>query len=167
METYNHFVYVPTRYEANESEKRVRNFIFKFKDGDKQAIEYAAKLVADKLGYRPNTIFVCIPASTNKRNIERYEYFSYLVCKATGMLNAFSHVHITGERTALHNIKPGSAREDNQRIIIDTDFFDGKQVVIFDDIITRGRTLENFSAILKDANAQILGGYFLARTFHC
>lgn len=40
----------------------------------------------------------------------------------------------------------------------------GKKVVIFDDLITSGRSAEAFRQMLEEAGAEVLGGIFLAET---
>lgn len=46
----------------------------------------------------------------------------------------------------------------------DTDFFEGKNVILFDDLITTGATANEFAEELESAGANVLGAMFLART---
>lgn len=165
--TYNIYNYMPKRYSANSDEQAVREFIYSFKKGEQRSTEIAAEMTSMKLGYRPNTIFVCIPASSSEVNRNRYEYFSYLVCQSTGMHNAYSHVHVKGCKKSLHNTKKGDSHlHGGYSVDIDNQYFEGREVVIFDDIITRGRSFSQFSHIIESAGANVIGGFFLAKTYH-
>ena len=67
------FDYLPTKYEANQSEWKVRKFIWGFKDGkfSRQAAELVAKKLREMFGVETQDIvFACVPASerTEKRN---------------------------------------------------------------------------------------------------
>ena len=44
------------------------------------------------------------------------------------------------------------------------DFFNGKKVLLFDDIITRGFSYARFACEIENFGAEVLGGYFLGRT---
>lgn len=46
----------------------------------------------------------------------------------------------------------------------DPDFFNGKNVILFDDLITTGTTAETFAEELEAVGANVLGAMFLART---
>lgn len=46
----------------------------------------------------------------------------------------------------------------------DPDFFAGKNVILFDDLITTGATAEEFAAELAAVDANVIGGLFLSRT---
>ena len=46
----------------------------------------------------------------------------------------------------------------------DPDFFAGKNVILFDDLITTGTTAEEFAEELAAVDANVIGGLFLART---
>jgi predicted amidophosphoribosyltransferase len=166
MKTYNLYTYKPLRYRASADEKKVRNFIYDFKSGEQPAIEYAAQIISRALGYRGGDVFACIPASSEAATAKRYEYFSYLVCKSTGMMNGYRHIHVNGEKKALHNCKKGQSDFSHYSISVDDVFFADKKVIIFDDIITRGISLHKFASQLEDKGAEILGGIFLAQTYH-
>lgn len=160
--------YLPTRFKATESQQRDRRFIWSFKKGDRTAIMKAAQITINMLMESfvrlDEVVFACIPASSDLANADRYEIFSQMVCEATGMYNAFSHIHIEGERLAVHEWRGRKQVRDTQVISFDKGWFNGKQVVVFDDILTRGRSYATFADKLEDFGADVLGGVFLART---
>ena len=47
-----------------------------------------------------------------------------------------------------------------------TDFFKGKDVLLFDDIITKGISYATTADNLEACGANVLGGLFLAKTFY-
>lgn len=164
--TYAIYDYVPKRFTVSDNEKKVRNFIYRFKDGEADAIERAAETVARMIGARRNCVFVCIPASNEDTTNKRYKYFAYLVCKKTGMMNGMPHVNVTGEKKSLHQSNKGDEVNRDYRIEMDDYFFDGKKVIVFDDIITRGFSFGRFAKNVERSGASVIGGLFLAKTKH-
>lgn len=55
-------------------------------------------------------------------------------------------------------------QEDNYQVQIDDAFFKGKKVVVVDDIVSSGRTADNFAKLLEEAGAEVKGGIFFAKT---
>lgn len=170
MKTRNFFEYLPKRYaERTIVDAQVRNLIFSFKDGERKAIEYAAKRVAFFMYHcyqlKCNEYqIVCVPARSEKTYRKRFALFTKIVCRMCRQEDAMAHVHIIGEREALHNSYDHVVREENYHVSVDADFFAGRKVIIFDDLITSGNTANNFAAILQAAGAEVVGGLFLAQT---
>ena len=161
------FDYVPTRYKATQNEWKVRKFVWGFKDG--QYSDYTAKLVADRINAiygdeAKHMVFCCVPASSEEKNEIRYRNFSAKVCELTGAENAFAAVHVEGERLAIHESRIAKRVQNTEVITFDKEFFSGKRVLVFDDIITRGYSYANFACHLEKLGAVVLGGLFLAKT---
>lgn len=161
--------YLPTKYEASKEEWKVRKLIWDFKDGKRS--EKVAKLVAKQMRKQfgstcDSLTFVCIPASTPEANTLRYEEFANEVCRLTGAQNAFNFIRVEGERLAIHETKCGKSITTAHFIDMDREFFNGKRVVIFDDVITRGFSYARFACELEYFGAEVLGGYFLGRTLN-
>lgn len=166
----NLFEYLPTRYEATPRDWEVRRFIWDFKDGNRSL--GAAKVVADRLikqfgeGIKQMT-FVCIPASSAEKNEKRYHQFSEEVCRLTGAANAFDAITVSGSRLAIHETKRGAKQVYDAEVIeFDEQFFNGRQVIVFDDIITRGYSYARFACKLESFGASVIGGLFLAKTIN-
>ena len=71
------------------------------------------------------------------------------------------------ERLAIHETKCSKNLENVQTIDFDTEFFNGKKVLVFDDILTKGFSYARFALQLEKFGAEILGGFFLGKTiFH-
>ena len=150
--------------------------ILDFKAGRKYATKWAADLVARTLAPMDltNTIIVCIPASCEQTNKRRYKRFSATVCakckairSALGTLcsskNGFEHIQVIGKREKVHI----SRRHDKQtasNVQIDTDYFNGKRVLLIDDICTTCATANAFIEQMQKAGADVRMTLFLAKT---
>lgn len=171
MKTFSFYEYLPKRYaERSVLDAQVRNLVFRFKDGDKEAAAHAAECVARllvrwyQLKCKEYTL-VCVPSSSMATYKRRFSYFSAIVARRCRQESAMSHINIIGERQALHRTADHVVREcEGYYVNIDSDFFRGRKVIVFDDLITSGKSAEHFSQMLSEAGAEVVGGLFLART---
>lgn len=162
---YFFYWYYPIRFSNISSESQyARKLVYNFKDGKSHT--KVAELVRSKLQstFSASDIrtftFVCIPASTVITNNSRYESFSNDICSALGMRNAFSHIHITKEKTASH--LGGNGRAEYS---FDQSFFKGAKVILFDDIVTRGGSMEFFKKILAEFGAIVICAISIGKTY--
>lgn len=165
------FSYLPTRYKANAEQWKIRNFIWAFKNGEEWACNGAARIVVAQVikkygNEAKNMVFACVPASSEHKNMIRYSRFSELVCKATGMQNAFEHITVEVDRLAIHEIEKGKRLNVVSILDFDKDFFKGKKVLVFDDIITQGFSYAHFANLIETFGACVLGSIFLAKTIN-
>jgi Predicted amidophosphoribosyltransferases len=72
-------------------------------------------------------------------------------------------VYYHRERWTFHDMKP--ARVFPPEVAI-ADWFYGKYVLLFDDVITRGRTMLRYKEILERKGAIVVGGFTLGKTKH-
>lgn len=107
--------------------------------------------------------FVCIPASSQAKTQARYEEFSSRICDELGMINAYPHITVTEERLEKHL---GGTTTDTDKLSFDNDFFNGKYVLLFDDVITRGDSMNTFKRKMESLGATVVGGLCLGRTKH-
>ena len=159
------FNYLPTRYKANAEQWKVRNFIWAFKDGKQWACDGAANIIASQILKKYGSdakqmVFACIPASSEYKNEIRYKHFSELVCKVTGMQNAFGHITVENDRLAIHENGRGKRVHEASVLSFDKNFFRDKQVLVFDDIITQGFSYTRFANVVESFGACVLGGIF-------
>ena len=163
----NLFDYVPTKYNANEREKQIRKFIWDFKDGkrSKAAACLVAQKIAEKFGsFAENLVLVCIPASSAEKTEVRYKEFSAEVSRLCGCTDGYNFVHVDGNRLAIHESKQGKHVENTEVITFNSSFFNGKRVLLFDDILTQGHSYARFACALENLGAEVVGGYFLGKT---
>lgn len=168
---FNFGTYVPKAYRelATEEELNFSDWVINFKDGQKAQLKEGAQMVINKLrqwyGDKARELVVVpVPCSSMAQYRYRFAYFCVVVANTLGQLNPMQHVTILGKRTAAHRSPAHTVQEDNYQVQIDAEFFKGKKVVIVDDIVSSGRTADNFAKQLEDAGAEVKGGIFFAKT---
>ena len=165
-----YFDYVPARFKhISLPLEAARTAIWDFKDGKHQSgvALHTAKLIKSTFGKdAKNITFVCIPASTNEKNELRYREFSKLVCAMCGAENAFSHISIEGERIAVHEQGRTKRLRNAQVVKFDEEWFSSKprKVLLFDDVVTSGRSLNIFTKAIESMGAQVLGAFCMGKT---
>ena len=170
--------YYPTtcEFDATEEEWYDRQLIWSFKnDPNKrtriphdEALDELMPWVEEELkdtfgDLLSNLTLVCIPASTPAKNEARYELFSNLLCQATGMTNAYSHMVINEERVARHE---GGIAGETDTITFDEEFFKGKNILLFDDLLTRGDSMRKFGRKMSSLGANVIASMTIGKTFH-
>ena len=163
--------YIPKAYRelATEEERSFSEWVINFKDGQKAQLKEGAQMVISKLRQwygdkARELVLVPVPCSSMAQYRYRFAYFCVVVANTLGQLNPMQHVTILGKRTAYHRDPAHVAQEDNYQVQLDSDFFKGKKVVVIDDIVSSGRTADDFAKMLEDAGAEVKGGIFFART---
>lgn len=169
---FNFGVYIPKAYRelATEEERSFSEWVINFKDGQKAQLKEGAQMVISKLRQwygdkAKDLVVVPVPCSSMAQYRFRFSYFCVVVANTLGQANPMQHVTILGKRTAAHrNPAHTVVKDDNYEVQVDGDFFKGKKVVIVDDIISSGRTADDFANLLEQAGAEVKGGIFFAKT---
>ena len=162
--------YLPTKYMANKNEWSIRELIWHFKDGDNEKVtSKVAAIIAKQIRKQyadkaKDMLFVCVPASNEEKNRQRYEHFCEEVCALSGIRNGYQAIKVEGNRLAIHEAKDGKHIKNTQIITFDAEALKGQKVVVFDDIITNGHTYARFVVALEAQGAEVQSGYFLGRT---
>lgn len=166
---YFFWYYYPTRFgKVSDESERARKIVWNFKDGETTDISIAS-IVVNKLKETFNRsmlnkfTFVCIPASSRLDNEIRYETFSSEVCTASGMKNAFSYIGIVKEKTPKH-LSPTHLDEPAE-YSFDNVFFKGANIILFDDVITTGRSMAAFKRVLESLGATVICAISIGRTY--
>lgn len=173
--------YYPTtvEFEADDDEWDDRWTVWIFKNDPGKTPEEAHQRVLNRVvpkfvGLLKDTFgekslkyltLVCIPASTEEKNNARYKEFSERLCQETGIENGFSHIHLTRDRVA----KREGGNADDVSIAnysFDDSFFNGKRVILLDDIITKGNSMRIAKAKLEKLGAQVICGLSVGKTRH-
>ena len=131
-------------FELSNEDWEKRDFIVNFKGNSElttemdhknavdKAIDNVAQLILKTFGEEAKGLtFVCVPASTEGNTERRFLRFSQEVCKLTGMLNAYGKID-------------------------DNEFFKGKDIIIFDDIIASGGSICRFADKMKVLGANTI-----------
>ena len=79
-------------------------------------------------------------------------------------VDGYNAIQIEGARLAIHETKCSKKIDKVQVIKFKERFFNGKKVLLFDDILTRGFSYARFACELESFGAEVVGGYFLGRT---
>lgn len=181
LKCFSMYNYYPTKceWDANNEEWGIRNLIWNFKasptkpmpeDHIKYLHKIAADKVMDKMSICLNIFFnddvskltlVCIPSSTQSVNNIRYRDFSTMICDKLNMTNGYQHIRVSEDGDAKHigGIKKA-------QLEIDDDFFREKFVLLFDDVITSGKSIENIKLKMEKAGAFVIGGFSIGKTMH-
>ena len=161
------FDYLPTKFEANNREWAVRKLVWDFKDGKRwqTVANMVARRMREQFGKGVQDVtFVCIPASSAAKNEKRYRLFSFEVSRLTGCQDGYKAVEIEGERLAIHETKTAKRVQSVEVIKLNSEYLNGKKVLVFDDVLTQGHSYARFACALEKVGAQVLGGYFLGKT---
>ena len=173
------FYYYPTTcdFEASEEEWANRWTIWSFKNtpgktsssDHEEALEKIIPLLKDKLLSTFDAVslkyltFVCIPASTQVNTQARYEDFSDRICKELGMINAYQNITLVEDK---EERRSGGTSIDTSKLSFNEEFFKGKYVLLFDDVITRGDSMRTFKDKMESLGAVVVGGLSLGKTKH-
>lgn len=171
----NYFIeYVPNAYMGlcvDPAQQMANNqFIYDFKAGDKTAARFCGTLLIDYLTSQYGSIlkdFVVVfaPCSSQRKYNKRFGYLAAML-ESHGIMTAKGHVGIYGERKPLHQGGSHFVCEDIYRVSVDGDYFKGKSVILFDDLLTSGQTIETFKKQLEAVGAYVEQEIFVGRTVH-
>lgn len=163
------YYYYPKKrlqHNVTEDQESVRDFIYKFKDGENPDDVAEQIITVLKLCFLQETIsditLVCIPASTKEKNRARYEKFSSIIAQECNMWNAYDHIKIDYDRNAKHN----GGESDYDNLSFDSSWFEGKDVLIFDDIVTKGNSICKMREKLEGLGANVIGAITLGQTVY-
>lgn len=161
---YFFYYYYPTKYDdVTELDWDIRNLIWDFKDGKRHdkvcelLVEKLKSIYAEALDM---LTFVCIPASKRDVNEKRYKDFMKDVCESTGMKNGYEHITITKEKEPSH-----LGGESPAEYSYDAEFFNQSLVVLFDDVVTRGRSIASMKEDLENVGATVVAAISIGRTY--
>ena len=113
----------------------------------------------------PFLTLACLPASTNTKNQARYEEFSRRLCECTGMENAYKYIVITKDGMSKNHPENNTGHSIQPEVKIDG-WLRGKQVLLFDDVVTRGNTMLLYKRQMERVGANVVGGFAIGKTKH-
>lgn len=102
---------------------------------------------------------VCVPASSKVNNTARYKEFSSLLCNNTGMSNSYDQIKILKDAIPKH--LGGTGKPD---LSFSSEYFKGRCVLLFDDVITTGRSIEKFKRLLESVGATVIAALSIGKT---
>lgn len=168
--TYYAFLpYYPKRFTVSTELDSYRKVVYDFKNGKTGANvgQAMARMVNEGLKHfhpsMPNNWWLCIvPASTERKTQIRFSNFCTHFCKNTGFNNGYNLIYNTGDREAWH------ITNERRDVLECIDFYNiyGKNILLFDDIMTTGRSFKKISEALLERGAHEVVGLFLGQTCH-
>ena len=170
--------YYPTTadFEADDEEWENRWLVWNFKNdpdktSEKDHQNALNRVIPDFVDVLTDTFgketlryltLVCIPASTQEKNEARYKVFSEELCQRTGIENGYGFTQVLRDRTAQHE----GGNRNNVNYSFDDSFFNGKRVILFDDIITKGDSMHAAKSKLEAIGAIVICGLAIGKTRH-
>lgn len=149
----------------DKDERYLREKIYKFKEGENDTVRNFAEVISKLLNKQiidHNSVFCVIPASTKSKTRKRFKKFAKIVSRNLKFKNGFSYIKNLKDRPAKH------VSRTNEDILDYLKFnpkkFQGKTVILFDDIITTGNSFIKIANTLKAYGALDVIGVFLAQT---
>lgn len=168
---YLHEYYPTSETNVTEYDWEVRRKIWNFKNGKIGPREIVVSQVSNKLqeiftkSELSSLVFICAPASSKEKNEKRFKEFSVSVCNTTGMINGFDKLTIHTDRDPT-TVKGKTNDNPLNYFSFNEKYFNKKRVVIFDDVVTRGKTMCLISEKLKSMGAIPLLAISIGRTTH-
>ena len=168
--------YYPTTcdFEATEDEWDDRWLVWNFKNTPGKTSEEEHEEALDEViprltsllentfgNYLDLLTLVCIPASSEANNNARFEDFSERLTNETGMDNAFDHIQVVEDATPKHLGGTGTPV-----LHFDENFFKGRYILLFDDVITKGNSMLRFKLKLEALGATVIAGVSVGKTTH-
>lgn len=159
--------YLPTRYAASQKDWDNRHAVWNFKDGNcsnvilNNMVHYITDIVG---GCKSDYIICFIPASTSFKTTNRYANVARRLNEMTGIPATLSAIKKASDTAAGHIA--GKSCNPTADFIFDSDSFRGKNVILIDDVITRGRTFVDTALKLEVNGANSVTGLFVAKTIN-
>lgn len=175
------YYYYPTNcdWDVNQRDWDIRNLIWNFKANPNkpqssfeisirhelamdEVIPLIKRVILRYFGDKTSKLtLVCIPSSKRIVTERRYKDFSAKLCSLTGMSNGYDYVNVSSEGEAKH--LGGSAQAE---YTVDNSYFKNRFVILFDDVITSGRSMDKFKYLLEQAGATVIAGLSIGKTKH-
>ena len=147
-----------------------REMIYNFKNNPeltdpvshRNAMEKAIALLLPQLRatfgeHLPRLTLVCIPASTAEKTKARSEEFANVVTEATGMANGYPHVQVAVDAESKH-------LSNQPQYTLDEEWFAGRDVLLFDDIMATGGSINSFAQQMTSGGAHVVAALVLGKT---
>ncbi len=161
--------------EADEYEWDIRHLIWAFKnDPNKQDRQYSYRAALNEIvpkyerklrdtfgSLLSDMTLVCLPASSSEKNSRRWKEFSRKVCSDLDMWNAFDYIHVEQEAVPRHLGGDGQAV-----LSFNQSFFNGKYVILCDDIKTTGSSIQRMKYKLESMGATVICSLTIGITVH-
>ena len=160
--------YIPISRQAKASikQKKVTNLLFRMKEG--HAVSLTVKLFSLAMSRiyaitkrLDNSILILIPASTNKKNRQRYFTFCHMLAERCGIRNGFDAIRLSSDSEELKGTKNA---DKISNLEFNVSLFKNRQVILIDDVLNTGDGFLQLSGKLLELGASSVIGVFLVKT---
>lgn len=156
-------VWVRTDYEGLAKDL-IR--VFKFERAQ-AADSIIAEYMHESLPYLENTVIVPIPTATSRFRYRGYDHTA-LVAKELSKLTKLPHVSALRRLNQTRQVGAKRAKREEQLVdsfrIVQPDLMKGSKVLLIDDVVTTGTTLNEVAKTLKKAGAKQIDAAVFAQT---
>lgn len=160
--------YIPVRYQGLSTQQiNDRKDVFNFKDGNTPASVKSgllSKVWTIIEGNKSDWVICFIPASTKSKTYNRYSSVALYLSHESGCDVYIDAIEKTIDSEAGH--VSGKSSDPTANFRINKERIKGKNVILIDDVITRGRTFEDTASKLESTGANKVIGLFVAKTIH-
>ena len=158
--------YFPSRYNPylSEAQKQFCQSVLDFKDGKNDGIRFLVAGI-EELKPKPGTVVMFMPCSTQRKYWKRFKTMAdYVHDEYPELVCGISYVRYTGDRESLH------LQKDRENAALEKNYFfkedlEGKDVLVVDDILTTGKSLQDFKEEVEADGGKVVGAIFAAETF--
>ena len=155
--------YIPKSFSATSSQIADRQRVWDFKKGiyGEDLMKAFVRVINEMAG--SNTIVCFIPASSQERTTQRFNKLCGYINSHSSASASMSSVTRTGVSLPGHIY--GKSGDPAASFVVDSSVA-GKDVILIDDVITRGTTFYATARKLLAAGAKSVRGLFLAKNVH-
>ena len=160
--------YLPMKYPPTLEEEKNRRIVSNFKMGRcsrELKNEFTDTINQLKEERKDMNLRVCfIPASTHHKTACRYQKLATFIEKETGIACDYHTILPIQDQESGHIT--GKKANPAENFTIKTSDVDGKNIILIDDVITRGMTFMQTTNKLIRNGANMVRGLFLAKTIN-
>lgn len=170
---HDHFPY-SERDKISEKDRHVQNRIYLMKDDcNSEEKMKALTIIANELvnfllrfNYKNKSdfVFLCAPTSRTRSYERRYRLLSEFVQRYTGIFNATPFVVMLFDRPKRHTLNKKERKSLPINFYLKKKYFEGKNVIVFDDVMTTGSSIIEINKQVIASNASIAFCVFYAKS---
>lgn len=162
--------YIPQRFaEINDWEKTERYIIFDFKSGiytTSLMRKIQKKIIDITKGNYESWCMAFIPAATESATKKRYGRLVDFLKDNIPMDISLDAVQFVGDYSSRHGKEKEKVFSESYTYSVSLNFVFNRNVILFDDIITSGKTYQQIACCVMSAKAISVQGLMLAKTVY-
>lgn len=158
--------YLPKRYAATAKQENDRQAVYSFKNGNcslSLMIRVAEEIKKIKETVDGKNWRVCfIPASTRHNTVLRYQRLATFIERETGIACDYQTIMPAVDQQPSHIT--GTRGNSTMNFCVNAADVEGRDIILIDDVITRGYTFAQTARKLRANGANRIVGLFVAKT---